>query len=112
MLWEKLLRTCRTLRYALKMNLIEMESRGDLSSTGYVLANPGQEYLVLQPSETADPFTVTLEAGTYSVQWCSVNTRETNGDAKVTVPSDGSINFTAPFAGAGPAVLYLKRVGR
>jgi hypothetical protein len=50
------------------MNLIEMESRGDLSSTGYVLANLGQEYLVLQLSETADPFTVTLEAGTYSVQ--------------------------------------------
>jgi hypothetical protein len=87
MLWEKLLHTCRTQRYALKMNLIEMESSGDLSSTGYVLANPGQEYLVLQPSETADPFTVTLEAGTYSVQWCSVNTRETNGDGKVTVPS-------------------------
>ena len=66
-----------TLRYAERMQLIAMEPRGDLSSTGYALANPGQEYLVLQPSETAEPFTVTLEAGSYQVEWFSVNGRET-----------------------------------
>jgi hypothetical protein len=60
-----------TLRFAERMQLIEMEPRGDLSSTGYALANPGEEYLVLEPSGTA-----------------------------------------APFAAAGPAVLYLKKVGR
>ena len=100
-----------TLRYALKMNLIEMEPRGDFSSTGYVLANPGEEYLVLQPSGTAEPFTVTLDAGTYTVEWFSVNSRETEGVGKVTVPSDGSISFTAPFAQVGPTVLYLKQIG-
>ena len=45
------------------MKLIGMEPRSDLSSTGYALANGGQEYLVLQPSEMADPFTVMLGVG-------------------------------------------------
>jgi hypothetical protein len=76
--------------------------------TGYVLANPGEEYLVLQPSAAADPFTVTLEAGTYAVQWYSVNSRETKDAGKVTVESSTTISFSAPFEAADPAVLYLK----
>jgi hypothetical protein len=101
-----------TLRYAQRIRLAEMEPRGDLSSTGYALANPGEEYLVLQPSERAEPFTVTLEAGTYSVEWYSVSARETNGAGNVTVERAGSASFTAPFAEAGPAVLSLKKAGR
>ncbi|MDQ3999895.1 MAG: hypothetical protein M3283_02575, partial [Actinomycetota bacterium] len=101
-----------TRRFAERLNLIAMEPRGDLSSTRYVLANPGEEYLVLQPSETANPFTVTLEAYTYSAQWYSVGSRETKGAGNVVVENPGSVSFTAPFAEAGPAVLYLKRVGR
>jgi len=42
-----------------------MERRGDLKSTGYALANPGQDYLVPQPGDPAERFTVTLETGTY-----------------------------------------------
>ena len=38
-----------TLRYAERMDLIAMLPRGDLTSTGYALANPGREYLILQP---------------------------------------------------------------
>ena len=101
-----------TLRYAQKVRLAETAPRGDLSSTGYALANPGREYLVLQPSETAGPFTVTLEAGTYTVKWYSVTTRETKEAGTLTVESDGSARFTAPFSEAGPAVLYLKHAGR
>ena len=93
-----------------QMDLVAMEPRGDLSSTGYALANPGEEYLVLQPSETAEPFTVTLEAGTYSVEWHSVTSRETKAAGKLTVESPGGTTFAAPFAEAGPAVLYLKAV--
>jgi hypothetical protein len=99
-----------TLRFAKKMNLIAMEPRGELSSTGYVLANPGKEYLVLEPSETAEPFTVTLAAGTYIVEWFSVNGRETKNANKLTVKLEGTIRFTAPFA--GPSVVYLMQVGR
>jgi len=99
-----------TLRYAEKMNLIEMEPRPDLTSTGFALANPGEEYLVLQPSEAADPFTVVLEPGTYTVEWFSVNGRETKSVEEVTVERNGSTSFTAPFSENGPAVLYLKRL--
>jgi hypothetical protein len=101
-----------TLRFAERMDLVAMEPRGDLSSTGFALENPGEEYLVLQPSETAEPFTLTLEAGAYTVEWFSVNRRETTGGATVTVPSDGSTSFTAPFADAGPAIVYLRREAR
>ena len=93
-----------TLRYAEKMNLIKMEPRGDLSSTGYVLANPGQEYLILQPGETPDPFTVTVDPGTYAVEWFSVHSRQTEGASEL---RSGS---SAPFAESGPVVLYLKRI--
>jgi hypothetical protein len=96
-------------RYAERMDLIQMEPRGELSSTGYALANPGEEYLVLDPGETADPFTVTLAAGGYAVQWFSVDRRETAAAGKLTVSSPAAISFTAPFGGAGPTVLYLKK---
>jgi hypothetical protein len=99
-----------TLRYAQRMQLLAMEPRNDLSSTAYALANPGQEYLILQPGETADPFTVMLKAGTYSVEWFHVDNRETKDAGKVTVANTGSTAFTAPFTEAGPVVLYLKRL--
>jgi hypothetical protein len=97
-----------TLRYARTVNLVEMEPRGDLSSTGYALANPGQEYVVLEPGETADSFTVTLTPGTYTVEWYSVANRETVGAADVTVESPTPIGFGAPFDPPSPAVLYLQ----
>ena len=43
-----------TLRFAKRMNLIQTQPHGELSSTGYALADPGEEYLVLQPSVTAE----------------------------------------------------------
>ena len=98
-----------TLRYAQKINLIEMEPRTDLSSTGFTLANPSQEYLVLQPADTADPFTVKLEPGTYAVEWFSVNRRETKVDGQVNIDSVGAPKFMAPFSEPGPAVLYLRQ---
>ena len=96
-----------TLRYAEKMNLIQMEPRGDLTSTGFALANPGEEYLILQPSDTMDPFTVTLEKGTYTVEWFNVNSRETQRVDQLTVKKSDSISFIAPFSSKGPAVLHL-----
>jgi hypothetical protein len=101
-----------TLRYAERMALIAMVPRDDLSSTGYVLANPGREYLVLQPSEAADQFTVHLEAGAYAIEWFSVAGRDTKDAGTVTAERSGPVPFTAPFADAGPAVLYLKQSER
>ena len=99
-----------TLRYAQRMKLIEMEPRGDLSSTGYVLANPGEEYLVLQPSQSAEAFTVELSSGSYAVEWYGVNSRETVEADKIKVERSTTMSFSAPFEAAGPAVLYLKKV--
>jgi hypothetical protein len=99
-----------TVRYAQRMNLLEMQPRDDLSSTGYALAKEGEEYLVLQPSETADPFTVTLDAGTYGVEWFGIGGRETALGDDVTAGSTSKIGFSAPFEAGGPAVLHLKAV--
>jgi hypothetical protein len=52
---------------------------------------------------------VTLEVGTYTVEWFSVNKREAKASDKVTVNRASAIDFTAPFTQAGPAVLYLKQ---
>ena len=101
-----------TLRYAQKMALITMEPYGDLTSTGFALANPGEEYLVLQPNDSPEPLTVRLAPGTYQVEWFSVNGRDTQTAGQVSIHSGANSSFTAPFAEAGPAVLYLKRVER
>jgi hypothetical protein len=100
-----------TLRYTRRMELVEMEPRGELSSTGYALANPGKEYLILQPSESAEAFKVDLAAGTYTVEWYSVNSRETKVAGNATVDSPISASFSVPFASNGPTVLFLKNVG-
>jgi hypothetical protein len=98
-----------TLRYADQMNLIAMEPRGDLTSTGFALANPGNEYLILRPEEKQDPFAVKLERGTYSVEWFNVNSRAAQSAEPVTVKRAGNTTFKSPFSEAGPSVLYLKR---
>jgi hypothetical protein len=98
-----------TLHFAQRMPLTAMHPRGDLSSTGYVLADPGEEYLVLQPAELADPFTVTMAPGTYAVQWYSVNSRQMATAGQVTAGSLAVISFSGPFATPGPAVLHLKK---
>jgi hypothetical protein len=99
-----------TLRFAERMNLIEMQPRDDLSSTGYALANPGEEYLVLQPGGAAEPFTVLLEPGTYSVKWFSIEGRQTVPGEEATVDRSLATSFSAPSEAFGPTVLYLGRV--
>jgi hypothetical protein len=96
-----------TLRFARRMQLIDMEPHGELSTTGYVLSAPGKEYLVLQPAEAAELFNVALEAGTYAIEWFSVTDRKTERADELVVKAAGKIAFTPPFT-AGPAVLYLK----
>jgi hypothetical protein len=98
-----------TRRFADRMSLADVVPRGDLASTTFALANPGVEYLVLQPSDAPDPFTVSLVAGTYSAEWFGVTKRETVKADVVTVAHDGSVSFRSPFAEAGPCVLYLQR---
>jgi hypothetical protein len=95
-----------TVRYAGRMGLAEMEPRGDLCSSGYALADPSVEYLALQPAPD-EAFTVTLEPGTYSVEWFDVDNRETVEGEDVTVRERGTVDLSPPL-GAGPSVLYLR----
>jgi hypothetical protein len=101
-----------TLRFAARMNLIAMEPRGDLSSTGYALASPGEEYLVLDMSDKRGSFTVKLEPGTYTAEWFSIDGRETIEGQQTTVESPRSTTFSAPSDASGPTVLYLRNVER
>jgi len=100
-----------TRRFAERMQLIAMHPRDDLSSTRYVLANPGKEYLVLQPGETTNLFTVELDAGTYTVEWYSITSRETKVADTLMVERASTIRLSTPFAASEPAIVYLKRVG-
>jgi hypothetical protein len=97
-----------TLGFARRLRLLAMTPRGELSSTGYALADPGREYLVLQPAGSAEPFTVTLDPGAYRAEWFAVDGRETTPAGQVTVEEPAQVGFGAPFT-AGPAVLCLRR---
>jgi hypothetical protein len=98
-----------TRRYAERMGLIDMEPRRDTTSTGFALVNAGKEYLVLEPTGTGSPFTVTLQPGRYAAEWFGVAGRETLPSDELTVDRGGAREFRAPFTD-GPAVLYLRRI--
>ncbi len=93
------------LSYAQRMDLSALTPTSDGAdcSTTYCLRNPGVEYLVYQPGSGS--FSLTLEAGTYSVEWFrpAEGTAETAGTITV---EGGPHTFTPPFS--GDAVLYLK----
>jgi hypothetical protein len=99
-----------TRRYAERANLIDMEPRGDLSSTGYALANPGEEYLVLAPDAHGEAVTIQLTAGRYSVEWLNVASRDVAAEDTVAVDADGRVELAAPWP-TEPAVAYVVRTG-
>jgi len=95
-----------TLTYANKMNLVSMTPSASSSdcSTTYCLRNPGQEYLVYQPSSGS--FNVNLIAGAYTYEWFNPTSGTIAGTGTITA-SAGNRTFTPPFSGY--AVLYLKK---
>jgi hypothetical protein len=54
---------------------------------------------------------VTLDTGAYTIEWFSVDGREAVAAGEVTVEKSTTFDFSASFEAAGPAVLYLKKVG-
>jgi hypothetical protein len=95
-----------TRRFAERMNLIALEPRGELTSTGYALANPGAEYLILEPTGSGEPFTVELEPGRYAVEWFDVTSRESRKADALAVDAAQQVKLTSPFSNV-PAVAYL-----
>jgi hypothetical protein len=118
-----------TLRYAVRTNLAAMAPRGDLCSTRYCLANPGNEYIAylpfgshwMEPWIEATPYplegwirdlnlfkrsaTLDLSASTkvFNVEWFDPKSGRTTAGGKV--PGGTHRTLTAPFK--GDAVLYL-----
>jgi hypothetical protein len=92
-----------TYMLAKKMNLAAMAPRGELTSTGYALANPGSEYLVYAPS--GGSFTVNLAAGSYFFDWVNPSNGTTLSGGSFSAAS-GDKSFTPPFS--GDAVLSIK----
>ena len=104
-----------TRRYANRMNLTAMTPQDDLASSGFVLADPGREYLVFLPKDLENvndangKVTVDLTAakGKLVVEWFDPHTRKKKGGGKV---DGGAIrSFTSPFGNDASAVLYLRR---
>jgi hypothetical protein len=93
-----------TRTYADRVNLVVMLPRGDLSSTGYALANPGSEYIVYQP--VSEPFTVTLLPGTYSYEWFDPSSGKIYSTGSITT-AEGNTSFSPPLT--GDAVLYVTK---
>jgi hypothetical protein len=99
-----------TLRYARRIGLVDTCPRGDLSSTGYALANEGKEYLILQPNTAGEPFTVTIDAGRYATEWFDIDARVAATTGEVTVTRRTTMEFSNPFGRPAPTVLYLTQV--
>ena len=96
-----------TARYATRMGLLAMEPREDLASTRFALANPGVEYLILQPAGGV-AFTATLEPGTYDAEWFGVDNRQQLEGGAVSADGVNVVTFEPPFTD-GPSVLYIRR---
>ncbi|MBM4155257.1 MAG: hypothetical protein FJ221_09555 [Lentisphaerae bacterium] len=92
-------------RLAERVNLAALEPRDGLASTGYCLADPGNEYLVYQP-EKGRGFTVELKAGDYRWEWIDPATGAPAGDGRLETPG-GTQEFKAPFP--GDAVLHVRK---
>lgn len=103
--WEPILRGMgAALRYARRMDLSRTRPLGELSSTGYCLAEPGKSYLAYLPG--TDEVTVDLSdsTGRFSCEWHDPSTGETRSDGAV----EGGAKRTlkSPFPGG---VLFLRR---
>jgi hypothetical protein len=98
-----------TRRFAERISLATMQPRPDLTETKFAMADLDKEYLILQPSESADPFTAALTPGAYAVEWHSLASRETVNGAAITVADDGEINISAPAGVSPPVVVHFRR---
>lgn len=91
--------------YADKIDLTNMFPHGELTTTGYCLANLGKEYLVYFPEGGNAVLDLTRAPGEYSVEWFfPLLNRTLTG--KQYLKGGKFEDFTSPYT--GDAVLYLK----
>ncbi len=102
--WEPILRSMgAAVKYSKRMNLSKTVPRGDLSSTNYCLAEPGNAYLAYLPGGDEVTLDLTDAPGRFSAEWYDPSSGESRPTAPVS--GGGKRNFKAPFAGAA---LFLR----
>jgi hypothetical protein len=100
-----------TREFAERIGLVTMQPSPEVSETRFALADPGNEYLILQPGETA-AFTVILASGQYAVEWHSLRSRQTVPGTTLIVGDAEAISLSVPSEVAAPAVVHLRRSSR
>jgi hypothetical protein len=89
----------QVLEWSRRIDLAAMTPHGELSSTHYCLATPGEEYLVYVP-KGVDTVSLELAKNNYKVVWFNSATgRDVNEDA--VTHSGGKHKFQTPFESAG-----------
>jgi hypothetical protein len=103
--WDPLRKTMgQTRAWATRIHLADMVPHGELASTKYCLANPGNEYLLYLPDEGETTIDLSRAVGRFRIEWM----HPTLGTTTSGEPVQGSARQTlkAPFR--GDAVLYLR----
>jgi len=98
-----------TRRFADRIGLVDMLPDSGIASTGYALANPGVEYLVLDPDGDGRPLTIDLHPGSYRAEWFDVTARGRVATDTLTVDAAGAAELVSPFP-SHAAVLHLSRI--
>jgi hypothetical protein len=95
-------------QFAETVDLIHMEPDSGLASTGYAIAHPGQEYLVLRTNDDDADFSITLVPGTYAARWHDIESRETIHADPVIAEQAGQTQLRTPFEPTVSVVVHLK----
>jgi hypothetical protein len=94
-------------RFAADVDLAAVEPRGDLTSTGYALAWPGHQYVVLRPAGSDPSITVTLEPGTYTARWFDVDHGHGQDAGPVHADRSTTVTVRSPFDAETSSVIHL-----
>jgi hypothetical protein len=95
-----------TRRFALRMNLNASAPHGELCTSGYCLAQPGETYLCFFPEGGYGGMDLWEAEGRFAVEWFNPMTGEPFDGG--TVEGGNRHALSAPFTGA--SVLFLQRV--
>jgi len=98
----------RALALSRRIQLARSTPHGELTSTGYCLAEPGVSYVIFAPEGGEVEINLTDTKATFTVEWHDVN----SGKISAAGPLSGGSKqlMKPPFQ--GPAVLFLHSVNR
>jgi hypothetical protein len=92
-------------QFALRMDLTHATPHPELSTSGYALAAPNNEYLVLLPAGGSVTVNLSGLSGTRTVEWFQPRFNQTIVGPSVSGGS--SVTFTSPFGTTNLTVLYI-----